>query len=125
MADISSKKILVVDDEEDVQIYLGNILKRHNYNVIVAADGSKGLDLAKIELPDLIILDIMLPDIDGGDVASKLSEDPITRNIPIIFLTALIRKQEEEKMMKTGNRYILAKPAMKEEILSLIRKILA
>ncbi len=124
MADISSKKILVVDDEEDVQVYLGNILKRHNYNVIVSADGRNGLDLAKKELPDLIVLDVMLPDIEGGDVASKLSEDPITRNIPVIFLTALIRKQEEEKMMKTGNRYILAKPAMKEEILALINKIL-
>lgn len=124
MVDIYSKKILVVDDEEDVQIYLGNILKRHNYNVIVAADGSNGLDLAKKELPDLIVLDVMLPDIEGGDVASKLAEDPVTRNIPIIFLTALIRKQEEEAMMKTGKRYILAKPAMKEEILALINKIL-
>jgi CheY-like chemotaxis protein len=124
MSDITSKKILVVDDEEDVQIYLGNILKRHNYNVIIAANGSSGLDLAKKELPDLILLDIMLPDIEGGDVASKLSEDPATRNIPVIFLTALMRKQEEEKIMKTGKHYILAKPAMKEEILGLIRKVL-
>ena len=124
MADISSKKILVVDDEEDVQIYLGNILKRNNYSVIIAANGSNGLDLAKKELPDLIILDVMLPDIEGGDVASKLSEDAVTRNIPIIFLTALMRKQEEEAIMKTGKHYILAKPAMKEEIIALINKIL-
>lgn len=124
MADITSKKILVVDDEKDIQIYLGNILKRNNYNVIVAADGRNGLALAKKELPDLIILDIVLPDIEGGDVASKLSEDPDTMNIPIIFLTALMRKQEEEEIMKTGKRYILAKPAMKEEILNLISKVL-
>ncbi|MFH1398028.1 MAG: response regulator [Candidatus Omnitrophota bacterium] len=124
MADISSKKILLVDDEEDVQVYLGNILKRHNYKVIIATNGNNGLDLAKQELPDLIVLDIMLPDIEGSDVASKLSEDPVTRNIPIIFLTAIIRKQEEEAMMKTGKHYILAKPAMKEDILALINKIL-
>lgn len=124
MADISSKKILVVDDEEDVQTYLGNILKRNNYGVIVAADGKNCLELAKKELPDLIILDIMLPDIPGDDIASKLSEDPATRNIPIIFLTALMRKQEEGGMMKTGKRYILAKPAMKEEILALVKKII-
>ncbi len=124
MADISSKKILVVDDEEDVQVCLGNILKRNNYKVIIAANGSNGLDLAKKELPDLIILDIMLPDIEGSDVASKLSEDPVTRNIPVIFLTAILRKREEEEMMKTGKHYILAKPAMKEDILALINKIL-
>ncbi len=116
--------ILVIEDEKDILDLLDSHLEQAGFEVLTAADGGAGLNLAREKRPDLIVLDVRLPDIEGGDVASKLSEDPITRNIPVIFLTALIRKQEEEKMMKTGNRYILAKPAMKEEILALINKIL-
>lgn len=124
MTDISAKKIMVVDDEADVLEYLSNILRRHNYNVISTSKGREALELAQSHLPDLIILDIALPDIDGGEVASALADNASTSGIPIIFLTALMRKEEEELLGKTGRRYIIAKPAMKEQILGMIKKII-
>lgn len=124
MLNNSPKTVLLVDDEEDVLIYLGNILRREGYGVLCAATGAKALELAGKKLPDVIILDILLPDIPGGDVAEKLSGDKTTSGIPIIFLSALMRSQEEDGVSMTGKRYILAKPAKKEDILSLVSKVL-
>jgi len=125
MVENTTKKILVVDDEKDILTYLSNILKRANYRVILADKGSEAVALATKELPDLIILDIALPgDMDGGDVASILSEKPSTRDIPIIFLTALMRKDEEEKLGKSGSRSMVAKPVTQEELLKAIDKAL-
>ena len=125
MVENTTKKILVVDDEKDILTYLSNILKRANYRVVLADKGSEAVALATKELPDLIILDIALPgDMDGGDVASVLSEKPSTRDIPIIFLTALMRKDEEEKLGKSGSRSMVAKPVTQEELLKAIDKAL-
>jgi len=125
MVEKAPKKILIVDDEEDILTYLSNILKRANYQVISASKGREAVDLAIHELPDLIILDIaLLDDMDGGDVAFTLSEKPSTADIPIIFLTALMRKDEEKKLGKSGRRYMMAKPVTQVELLKMIDKAL-
>ncbi|MCK9574175.1 MAG: response regulator, partial [Candidatus Omnitrophica bacterium] len=72
-----------------------------------------------------IVLDIILPDMDGGEVASLLSKNSATSNIPVIFLTGILTKTEESFAGKTGKRYVLAKPITKEKLLEMIQKVLS
>ncbi len=85
-----SKKILVVDDEPDILLTVGQMLELSGFEVIRAKDGNECIDkMNEFETdPDLIILDIMMPNISGWDVAAKLKENPKWKNIPIVFLTA-------------------------------------
>lgn len=123
MEKANSKKILVVDDEEEILKHLVRVLERYNYEVISATKGKEALELATDQKPDLIILDIVLPDIDGGQVAFALSENPSTANIPVVFLTGMIKKDEEHTVKTTGNRFVIAKPVVIEELLEKIRQI--
>ncbi len=126
MSETLPKKILVVDDEEEIITYLGNILKRADYEVVSTTKGSEVLGLAKNSQPDLIILDILLPDLQGDEVAAMLSQDFATSNIPIIFLTGvLITKKEEDLARKTGKHYLMAKPATEKEILEMVSAVLS
>ncbi|OGX41240.1 MAG: hypothetical protein A2984_02455 [Omnitrophica WOR_2 bacterium RIFCSPLOWO2_01_FULL_41_12] len=119
------KKILVVDDEEEILTYLGNILKRAHYEFISTTKGKEVFDLAKSAKPDLIILDVLLPDLQGDEVAALLSQEPATSDIPIIFLTGvLITKEEEDLARKTGKHYLMAKPATEKEILEMVNAVL-
>jgi CheY-like chemotaxis protein len=116
------KKVLIVDDEKDILDSLSVILRRNGYGVSVADTGKEALKLAKKETPSLIILDLMLPDIDGSDVAAELLQNPMTRDIPVIFLTSIMTKPEQEESGEfIANRCIVAKPCKAEEILELIK----
>ena len=124
MADQASQKILVVDDEVETLTHISNILKHANYEVISAAWGKQALELARSRGPDLIILDVMLPDMEGSEVAAALSGDPSTARIPIIFLTGIITKQEESLVKRTGRHYVMAKPTTGRELLEMVKKVL-
>jgi DNA-binding response OmpR family regulator len=122
MATGLKKSILIVDDEKDVLDSLSVFLRRNGYGVLVADTGKEGLRLAKKEIPSLLILDLMLPDIDGSDVAAALLSQPSTREIPIIFLTSIMTKPEQEESGELiANRTIVAKPCKTDEILSLVK----
>jgi len=125
MPEISKKSILIVDDEETTLSYLCHILERENYKVFSTTKGKEVLDLALNNKPDVIVLDIILPDMDGGEVASLLSKNSATSNIPVIFLTGILTKTEEGFAGKTGKRYVLAKPITKEKLLEMIQKVLS
>lgn len=118
------KKILLVDDEKEVLVYLGSILRRANYEAITTTKGRDAVDLAIKHKPDLVILDIVLPDLDGGDVASFFSKNPSIAHIPIVFLTGILRKEEEASVSKGGKHLMLAKPVTKEALLATIEKII-
>jgi len=120
----TSKRILVVDDEEEIVNCLSTLLKRAGYEVISTTEGVKSLELAEKFKPDVILLDILIPDMEGSEIASKLSEKPATASIPIIFLTALISKKEELSVKKTGNHYVVAKPTTEKELLGMISRAL-
>jgi len=83
-----SKKILVVDDEPDILLTVGRMLELSGYDVVKAKNGYECLDRLKEKTPDLIILDIMMPEMSGWDVAAKIKENNSWNEIPIIFLTA-------------------------------------
>lgn len=126
MLETLAKKILVVDDEKDVVEILSKVLKRANYEVASTTKGREVLELAKNFKPDLIILDILMPDMEGSDVAASLLESPVTTDIPVIFLTgAVITKEEEPRVRKTGRHYLMAKPVTGKELLDMVKKILS
>jgi DNA-binding response OmpR family regulator len=112
------KSILLVDDEKDILESLGASLRRNGYKVFVSPTGSEALILAKRERPNLIILDLMLSDMDGSDVAAQLLKEPVTRDIPVIFLTSIMTKQEQHvEGTRVGSHCVVAKPCRPEEIL--------
>lgn len=119
-----SINILAVDDEESFTFFVKLNLQndpRYDFNVTTANSGEEGLRLARKIRPDLILLDIMMPDMSGTEVAEKLLEDPRTKNIPIIFLTAVVQKDEvTEEGGIMGGREFIAKPVEKDELIDRI-----
>lgn len=83
-----SKKIMIVDDEEDIRVSVGQIFEVDGYEVIKAVDGNDCLNKLEREIPDLVILDIMMPGMNGWDVAARIKENSKWSEIPIVFLTA-------------------------------------
>jgi len=116
------KKILIVDDEPEIVRLLGLRLMNSGYRVLKAYDGAEAVKVAKKELPDLIMLDILMPEIDGSKTASLLKEDPKTKDIPIIFLTCLFTKEDEKKGHLRGNMYFVAKPYDGDQLLGIIKE---
>ncbi|MBN1913997.1 MAG: response regulator [Candidatus Omnitrophica bacterium] len=120
---MDNKKILIVEDEEEALGLVSNILARADYEVFSTTKGREAVVLAKEKQPHLIILDIILGDTDGGEIASTLSDDPETCGIPIIFLTGVIRKTEEQKDMRSGKHSVLAKPVTKDVLLKAVEQV--
>lgn len=118
-----SKKILVVDDDKVFIKLAENDLTKEGFTVITGQSGKQAISLARTQNPDLILLDINMPDISGGEVADALKEYPQTQNIPIIFLTALLTKGEEEKRKNMiHGHYFIAKPYDLKALLKEIHK---
>ncbi len=116
-------KILVIDDEEDICYFTKSVLERTGkFEVTVSTDSAQGIVLAKAAAPDLVILDINMPNIDGSRVAQAIREHKATSNIPIIFLTALINK--EESIGKIGEYTYIAKPVSPQELIEKIEAVL-
>ena len=126
MLNTSLKKILVVDDEKEALAYLSNILKSANYEVISTTKGKEAVGLVQNQKPDLILLDIVIPDMSGGEIARTLSEIPSTCKIPIIFLSGLNTPEDVQIIReKTGDYHILSKPTSPEEVLATVTRVLA
>lgn len=117
------KKILVVDDEPDLLKVTLLRLKKTGYEVFGCADGQEALNLARQIIPDLIILDVYLPVINGDDVTKILKKDDELKHIPIILISATT-KTLAERTMESGADAYLAKPFEPEELISLIKKVL-
>jgi CheY-like chemotaxis protein/CRP-like cAMP-binding protein len=114
------KKILLIEDNPEVRENTGEILELANYDVITAENGKEGIDKAKSYLPDVIICDIMMPEMDGYGVLQVLSKIPQTASIPFIFLTAKAEKTDFRKGMNLGADDYLTKPFEEAELLEVI-----
>ncbi len=118
-------KILMVDDEPDVLRILDKRLSLEGFEVISTTDGLEALSLAKVQRPDIIILDLHMPEIDGGELACRLSEDPHTEAIPILFLSSLISDEESSRMKhKCGGRPMVSKSIKIPELIGIINKMI-
>jgi len=115
-------KILVIDDDIISQNMLRSTLSRAGYSVIVASNGDEGIEKALEQLPRLIILDIMMPGKDGGEVARLLKDNPKTAGIPVIFLSSLITDKEKRIEGKHDVLSFLSKPYNRDELLNEIKK---
>ena len=117
-------KILVVDDDRIIIEVLGQSLSLAGYEVITAADGEQGLEYARKLDPDLILLDVMMPKLDGYSVCTQLKQDPATRLIPIIILTALTERDDKLKALEAGADEFIRKPPDRQELLIRIKSLL-
>lgn len=118
------KKILIIEDEADLSEMLGYLLKASGYRAELALDGLTGVKKAKEERPDLIILDLAMPKMNGFQVADELKKDDSTKNIPIIILTAVKISAYDDKIKAVGAVSCVTKPFENEDLLAGIRKVL-
>ena len=119
-----SNKILVIDDDVSINELIKVNLELAGYSVAQAYDGIKGFALAKQEIPVLIVLDVMMPEVDGYTVAKRVRENPQTRDIPIITLTALSQLNDKVAGFNIGVDDYLVKPFEVEELLVRVRALL-
>jgi DNA-binding response OmpR family regulator len=116
------KKILIIDDEDDLLRITKTRLKASGYEVLTLDSGEHAVEVAKREKPDLILLDIMMPEKDGCAVRRELKADRETREIPIIFLTCLYTKEDEKsKGHAIEGNFFIAKPIDQNELLTVIK----
>lgn len=118
--------VLVIDDNAQVgQALRLRLESRHGFAVLTAQDGKSGLRLARRMAPDVVVLDVMMPGMSGGQVAEALREFPGTARTPIIFLTGMISKEEvEESGGEIGGERFMAKPVSADELASAIHGLL-
>lgn len=116
--------ILVVEDEVDNLLYIAHSLVFLKYSFIVATTGREALDLASKYKIDLLLLDLVLPDISGFELISLLKNNESTQNIPIIAISALVREKEQKIAMKSGCNKYLNKPYLIDELAQAIRNYL-
>ncbi len=114
-------KILLIDDSVQNLRLLGNMLREKNYQIALAQNGKQGLHLAGKILPDLILLDIMMPEVDGYEVCKRLKADEHTHHIPVIFLTAKTSNDDIVSGFQTGGVDYITKPFNKEELFMRIK----
>jgi DNA-binding response OmpR family regulator len=119
------KKILIVEDNPDIRNILSMRITINGYQVITAENGQEALDKAKSEKPDLLILDLMLPKINGFEVCRMLKFDDNYKQIPIIILSALDQQQDREKATKSGADAYFIKPFDLELLLTKIKNLLS
>lgn len=123
MTNNSPLKILLIDDEDFIVTALSFKLEKRGMEVIRAKDGMEGLEMARTENPDMIILDIMLPGIDGFKVCKLLKSDDNTMHIPIIIASAKDREADLKIGMEAGTDHYLTKPFKMGDILNLIKEL--
>jgi len=117
-------KILLVDDEIDTLLPLKMSLEAEDYLVLGASNGFEALELAKTNIPDLILLDIMMPGMDGYEVCVQLKKYPVTRNIPVIMLTAKDAVREKVKGLDIGADDYVTKPFNLNELKARIKSVI-
>ncbi|HEY1563244.1 MAG TPA: response regulator [Gaiellaceae bacterium] len=117
-------RVLVIDDEAPIRLLCRVNLEAEGIEVLEAADGPKGLDLARSEQPDVVLLDVMMPGLDGWRVAEELLEDERTNHIPIIFLTARAEFRDRARGLDIGGVDYVTKPFNPLDLAPLVRGLL-
>ena len=125
MGDNSQTHVLVIDDEAPIRLLCRVNLEAEGMKVIEAADGPTGLEQAREHTPDVVLLDVMMPGLDGWRVAEQLLEDERTNEIPIIFLTARAEFRDRARGLDIGGVDYVTKPFNPLELAPLVRELLA
>jgi DNA-binding response OmpR family regulator len=120
-----AKKILIIEDDPAISRLVDYSLKHEGYEVIAATNGLEGMRRARYEAPDLVILDVMLPGMDGFEICHRLRAEANTSQIPILMFSAKAQEIDKDTGMKVGADDYLPKPAAPAEIVSHVEKLLA
>jgi len=119
-------KILIVDDDDKERMLYQDMLLSEGFQVLTAASGDEGLELAIKNTPDLILLDVMMPNKKGNEVSRDLLENNKTKNIPVIYLTSIITEEEVEAQHgKASGRFIISKSSNRAELVQRIKEVLS
>lgn len=119
------KRVLIVDDEENVlKLISATLGYNKRYEITLAHDGEEALDIASRERPDLVILDMLMPKLDGPAVCHALKADPSTTHVKVIFLTALTQESERQKAIRAGADHFLTKPFSPMALLLEVERLL-
>ena len=118
------EKIVIIEDEADIREVIEHNLSREGYDVYPSSDGKKGLQLAKKKAPDLVLLDLMLPGLDGLDVCRELKADPVTRSIPVIMVTAKGEESDIVLGLGIGADDYITKPFSPKELVARVKAVL-
>lgn len=121
---IGSAKVLVVDDEPEITDIVQTFLDEAGYQVLVENNPHKAIEVARNFQPDIILLDIMMPEVDGYDICKGLKEDPQFASTPIIFLTGKDRSDDMGRSFKSGGDMFIKKPFSCERLLEIINIVL-
>lgn len=122
---IISKKILIVEDDPSFSRAINHIIQKEGYDVITASNGITGLRMAKEDKPDLLILDVMLPGLDGFEICNRLRHEPQTAKLPIIMLSAKGQAADKTTGLKVGANEYLTKPVDRVVLLEKLTSLLA
>ena len=106
----AQKKVLIVEDNELNMKLFNDLLEAHGYKTVTTRDGSTALDLARDEMPDLILMDIQLPEVSGLDITKQLKSEDDIKHIPVIAVTAFAMKGDEDKIKECGCEGYVSKP---------------
>lgn len=120
-----AKTVLIVEDNELNMKLFHDLLEAQGYRTLMTSDGMSALDIARAERPDLILMDIQLPEVSGLEVTKWLKEDDELKKIPVIAVTAFAMKGDEEKIRDGGCEDYIAKPIMVKDFLTKIRRYLS
>ncbi len=121
---VKSARILVIDDESEITEIVETFLKDAGYQVMIENSSVMGIERAKSFKPDLILLDIMMPFMDGYEVCDELKKNKETENIPVIFLTGKDAKSDEGRSFKVGGDMYIKKPFSCDRLLEIVRIVL-
>ncbi|HNV74732.1 MAG: response regulator [Gemmatimonadetes bacterium] len=124
MSGSRDRTVLIVEDNEDNRIVYSTILRHHGFRVSEALDGEEGIAKARRELPDIILMDISIPLIDGWEVTQTLKREAATSHIPVIALTAHAMPGDRERAMEVGCDGYLAKPCEPRAVLAEVNRLI-
>ena len=122
--DAKTKTVLIVEDNELNMKLFHDLLEAHGYNILQTKDGMEALGIAREHHPDLILMDIQLPEVSGLEVTKWLKEDPDLRAIPVVAVTAFAMKGDEDKIRQGGCEAYIAKPISVAKFLETIQRFL-
>jgi len=118
-------RILIVDDEPNIVLALEMLMKREGYEIRTVGDGERAVEAAEVFRPDLILLDVMMPRMDGYEVCQRIRADPSLKDISIVMLTAKGRAVEREKGLALGADLYITKPFSTREVVLKVKEMLA
>ncbi len=118
------KKVLIVDDEPNIVLSLEFLMEEAGYDVRSVTDGQQALDAVRVEVPDLILLDIMLPKLDGYEICREIRANPRCKDVRVIMLTAKGREVDQEKGLAFGADEYITKPFSTREVVEKVKQIL-